>query len=234
MRPLLIGNWKMNKTSREAVDFIERLAPQLEGMRAAVWVAVPFTSIHPAALVAKGTPISIGAQNIHEARDGAFTGEISALMLKEAGATFTLVGHAERRHLFGESDARIRDKVHRALSDDLAVVLCVGEQKHEKAHDVLKRQLESAIKGIPHESLVIAYEPVWAIGSGETPQLEQIAETHAYIRKLVGKKTPILYGGSVKPETAHALLRLENVNGLLVGGASLEPSTFHSIIQAAE
>ena len=234
----------MNKTAREAVDFIEMVLPLLEGFTSNLYLAVSYTSIAPASQAAKNTPIVIGAQNMHEARDGAFTGEMSSLMLKEAGASFVILGHSERRVLFGEDDARIHKKVVRALADDLIPILCVGETLEERAADqtekVLKKQLKAALNHISKEDaekILIAYEPVWAIGSGTsaTPEIAQVA--HSFIRAeithLLGKhsaeKIAILYGGSVSAENVHSLLAKEEIDGFLIGGASLDPLSFSTI-----
>lgn len=165
----VVGNWKMYKTAREATDYLEALLPQIEGFSGHLYLAVPFTSIATAAQYAKGTPVAIGAQNMNDAREGAFTGEIAGLMLKEAGASFVLLGHSERRHVFGESNAFIQRKVLRALQDDIQPILCVGETLKEreagKTEKVLKEQLFSALEEVPKEDagkLIIAYEPVWA------------------------------------------------------------------------
>ncbi|HSX10153.1 MAG TPA: triose-phosphate isomerase [Chlamydiales bacterium] len=241
----VIGNWKMYKTAREATDYIEALVPVVEDSSVNIYLSVPFTSIAAAAKYAKDTNLVIGAQNMNDAREGAFTGEIAGLMLKEAGAAFVLLGHSERRHVFGETDALIHRKVLRALQDDLQPVLCIGETAKErdagKTEEVIERQLLSALDGVPKEdaqSLMIAYEPVWAIGTGKTPTPKHIQQAHAFCRKcledVVGKKKagsiPILYGGSVKPENAAEIASEKDVDGLLVGGASLDPETLAEII----
>jgi triosephosphate isomerase len=238
----------MHKTAREAIDFIEKLGPLLEGDEVKIFLAVPYTSISPAAHAAKNTRIVIGAQNMHEAREGAFTGEIASLMLKEAGASFVLIGHSERRALFGESEERIQKKMARALADDLTPVLCIGEsledRRAKKMEKVLKEQLSSALHGLPNEDagkIILAYEPVWAIGSGESATPKMAQEAHAFIRAelthLLGARAaghiPILYGGSVNPENAHSLMAQGDVDGLLVGGASLKPESFAAIIKNA-
>lgn len=246
---IVIGNWKMYKTSREASDYIEQLLPKIEGCKAHVFLAVPFTSIASAAASARQAKIEIGAQNMNDARSGAFTGEIAALMLKEAGASFVLLGHSERRHVFGESDDFIHRKVLRALQDDLRPVLCVGETLEERnggqTEDVLKRQIETALADLPEDKarmLILAYEPVWAIGTGKhaTPGIAQ--EAHAFCRKcladLFGKShaehISILYGGSVNSQNAHSLISQKDIDGVLVGGASLDPESLAEIIQQCE
>lgn len=242
----VIGNWKMYKTAREATDYIEALIPKVEGTAVNIYLAVPYTSIAPAAHYAKETNIVIGAQNMNDAREGAFTGEIAGLMLKEAGAVFVLLGHSERRHVFGESNAFIHKKILRALQDDIQPVLCVGETLEEReagnTEKVLEEQLSSALEGVPKEDaekVLVAYEPVWAIGTGKTARPADIQTAHAFCRetlkKLFGAKKgeaiPILYGGSVKPENVADIAIEKDVDGVLVGGASLDPETLSAIIR---
>lgn len=244
----IVGNWKMYKTSREATDYIEMLAPKIEKSEANVFLAVPYTSIASSVHFAKDTKISIGAQNMNDAREGAFTGEIAALMLKEAGASFVILGHSERRTIFQESEELIQRKVLRAFQDELVPILCVGEtlkeHKAKKRDEVLKRQITTALEGIPVDevvSLILAYEPVWAIGTGESAAPKQAEEAHAVCREvleqLFGKKIakgiPILYGGSVKPENVGELVSEKNIDGVLVGGASLDPDKFAQIVAGA-
>jgi triosephosphate isomerase len=246
---VIIANWKMYKTSREAADYIERLAPAIEGCTTRVYLAVPYTSISSTAACARHFGIVVGAQNMNDARDGAFTGEVAALMLKEAGAQFVILGHSERRRFFGETDEFIQRKVLRAFQDDLSPVLCVGEQaadrENKKTHDVLKSQITCALKNVPEKDagrLILAYEPVWAIGSGKIPVPRQMEETHAFCRKcleeMFGKRKagqiPIVYGGSVSPENAADLIQQKNIDGLLVGGASLDPEVLAKIVRGCE
>lgn len=241
----VVGNWKMYKTAREATDYIEALLPKVEDSEVNIYLAVPFTSIAPAAQYAKDTNIVIGAQNMNDAREGAFTGEIAGLMLKEAGAVFVLLGHSERRHVFGETDALIHRKVLRALQDDIQPILCVGETSKErdagKMEQVLERQLLSALDGVPKEDierLIIAYEPVWSIGTGKIPTAKHIQEAHAFCRSCLKQvftekkaaSIPILYGGSVKPDNAASIVEGKDVDGVLVGGASLDSKTLAEII----
>lgn len=245
----VIGNWKMYKTSREAADYVEQLAPLIEGCTIRVFLAVPFTSIAVVAIAAKPTVIQIGAQNMNDAREGAFTGEIAALMLKEAGAAFVLLGHSERRRVFGETDEFIHRKVLRALSDDLIAVLCVGEALPEResgqTEEVLKRQIETALGGVPKEEaekLILAYEPVWAIGTGKSATPKLAAKAHRlcreYLAGLFGKRKagqiPILYGGSVKPGNVEELVSEKDIDGVLVGGASLDSQALADIINHCE
>lgn len=241
----VVANWKMYKTAREATDYVETLLPQVEDSKVNIYIAVPFTSIAAAAHYAKETNIVIGAQNMNDAREGAFTGEIAGLMLKEAGAAFVILGHSERRHVFGETNAFIHRKVLRALQDNIQPILCIGETVKErdagKTEEVLEEQLLSALDGVPKEdveNLIIAYEPVWAIGTGRTPTPKHIQEAHAFCRECLadvfGKKKaadlPILYGGSVKPENVAEIVGEKDVDGVLVGGASLNPEMLSEII----
>ena len=240
----VVGNWKMHKTAREGTDYIEKLLPKLEGISANIYLAVPFTSIAQAASFAKQTRLVIGAQNMHDAREGAFTGEIAGLMLKEAGAAFVILGHSERRRLFHETDAMIHRKVVRALQDDIQPILCVGETLEERnagrAEQVLQTQIRSALEGISAEDaarMIIAYEPVWAIGTGKAATADMAEEAHAFCRHalsdLLGKRgaeaLSILYGGSVNKETAFPIVKHKNIDGFLVGGASLDADTFAAI-----
>lgn len=246
---IVIGNWKMHKTAREAADYVERLSPLVQGTRSRVFLSVPYTSIAEAASAAKSSAIVVGAQNMNEAREGAFTGEVSAIMLKEAGARFVLLGHSERRYLFDESDEVIHRKMIRALQDDLLPVLCIGETAEQRAkgktEEVLQDQLMKALEGVSDRDLgrlMIAYEPVWAIGSGNasTPQLTQ--ESHSFCRKWIekffGKQVsqtiPLLYGGSVKALNVKEIATQKDVDGVLVGEASLDPEAFSAIIQNCE
>lgn len=240
----VIGNWKMYKTAREATDYIEHLLPLVQDCEQNIYLSVPFTSIASASTFAKKTNIVIGAQNMNDAREGAFTGEIAGLMLKEAGASFVLLGHSERRQVFGESSEFIHRKVVRAFQDDMQPVLCIGETQQErdsgKMEEVLREQISVALEGIPNEEasqLILAYEPVWAIGAGRAATPKMIEEAHAFCRlvlgDLFGKKVSgaisILYGGSVKLENIAQIMEQKNVDGVLVGGASLDPSLFAQI-----
>ncbi len=240
----VIGNWKMHKTAREAVAFLETLIPQGKGSLVNICIAVPYTSIAVAAAAAKNSSIVIGAENMQEEGGGAFTGEVSGVMLREAGASFVLLGHSERRNLFGETEAQIEKKLQRALVCDLTPILCIGEsleeREAEETEKTLRKQLDSALRNLPPEmcgKIFIAYEPLWAIGTGLCADAETAQRAHAWIRKCLeryfGKEAaliPILYGGSVKPENAAQLALQQDINGLLVGGASLDASSFLSII----
>ena len=248
MKKLIIANWKMNKTIREALQYAEKLPLLLEGSKMAMWLAVPFTAIHP--LREKlGSSYVVGAQNMCDATSGAFTGEIAAVMIKEAGADFVLLGHSERRQYFHESDGFINQKVLRALQSSLRPVLCIGEGVDQReggqTQDVLQQQIENGLKGVNSEqilSCMIAYEPIWAIGTGKTATTELVQETHAMIRsivetlfdKTVAEQISLLYGGSVSAVTAEALAKTKGVDGFLIGTASLDPESFAKIVLLSE
>ena len=234
----------MYKTSHEATGYIEQLLPLVENVEKNVYLSVPYTSIASASACAQNTNIVIGAQNMNDVREGAFTGEIASLMLKEAGAEFVILGHSERRQIFGETDALIQRKVARALSDDIQPILCVGETLTQRdsgeVEEALRTQIASALDGVSKEEvskIILAYEPVWAIGTGLAATAQMADEAHSLCRKvlqkLYGKKISqmisIVYGGSVKPENTAELIAQENVDGVLVGGASLDPKTFAKI-----
>lgn len=242
---IIVGNWKMHKTIAEAKSFVDKLAPSAANTKAGVWLAVPFTAIQASAEVAKPTRIVIGAQNAHEQESGAFTGEISCSMLKDAGASFVILGHSERRKLFHETDICINKKVKRALHDKLRPIVCVGEtlEQHQagQAFSVIEQQLSQSLKdlnSIEIENIILAYEPTWAIGTNLTATPEQAENIHKFCREFlshqwtssVAEKIVILYGGSVKPDNASALLRESDVDGLLVGGSSLSVDSFSKII----
>ena len=222
---LVAGNWKMFKGPREAVEFLEAFEPPT-GVD--VVVCPPFTSL--AAAVGRGVPVY--AQNVHWAADGAYTGEVSAAMLLDLGVEGAIVGHSERRQYFGETDETVRLRCETALEAGLSVIACVGETDAQREADETEAVLRRQVAAVPrHERLVIAYEPVWAIGTGKTatPQIAQ--EAHALIKEL--HDTSVLYGGSVKPENAAELMAQPAIDGALVGGASLEPGSFAAICRAA-
>lgn len=235
----------MYKTRKEAGEFIKTLAPQVLTSDKRIFLAVPFTALAHTAEAAEQTRITIGAQNMHDHIDGAFTGEISARMLKEAGANFVLLGHSERRHLFGEAGSFINRKLHRALLEGILPILCIGETQQERngghAERVLTRQLEEGLMGLTAAQICqihIAYEPVWAIGTGETLDSKGAQAMHLLVRHFLknrydaktAEKISLLYGGSVKPDNAALLMQQDDVDGLLVGGASLEAEIFVKII----
>lgn len=242
---VIVGNWKMHKTIDETVEFIKQLMPRIKESTAKIYLAVPFTVISAAADEAKGSNIVIGAQNMNDATEGAFTGEIAGKMVVDAGAKFVILGHSERRRYFNETDEFINRKVKRALADGLEAILCIGETAEEREADetenVLKKQLTTGLEGISKEQAVkvsVAYEPVWAIGTSKiaTPEIAQ--EAHAFIRKMLSEiwdseiadRIVIQYGGSVKPEYVKELIEKPDIDGFLVGGASLSLESFVAIV----
>jgi triosephosphate isomerase (TIM) len=246
--PLIAGNWKMYKTEREAEDYIQALLPQVSAVeRTDVAICVPFTDLRAMVDSARGSRVEVYAQNMHHEPEGAFTGEISSAMLGDVGAQGVVLGHSERRELFGESDRALALKVPAALAAGLTPILCVGESESERENEDTDRKLRQQIKddlvNVATEQLtdvVIAYEPIWAIGTGKVATPEQAQEAIAFIRALVGDRDPqaaqsvrILYGGSVKPDNAAELLALPDVDGALVGGASLQADSFAQIVDAA-
>ncbi len=252
MRRLLIaGNWKMHKSHGELRTFVEQLADivtskQTHNAKTQTWVAPPATLLDKSHHLFAPLGVEVGAQNVHYASNGAFTGELSLDMIKEAGASFTLVGHSERRQFFGETDPTIAKKVAACQAMAFPVIACIGETLEERnagrTMDVCGRQLAAILEEAPNsDSLIIAYEPVWAIGTGVNATAQQAQEVHAYIRsRLVARygetaahKIRILYGGSVKPANVAELLAQIDVDGALVGGASLEASDFAKLILAA-
>jgi triosephosphate isomerase len=234
---LIAGNWKMFKTPSQTAAFCRALRERL-GTVEDVDIAVcpSYVSLAPALAELGGSAVSVCAQNVHWAPEGAFTGEVSAAMLRDLGATGAVVGHSERRQYFGETDETTAKRARAAIEAGLWVIACVGELESERdagqTEIVLERQMSPIIEQVgPHDSLVIAYEPVWAIGTGKTATPEQAQEAHAFIRGLLD--VPILYGGSVKPSNAGELLSQPDVDGALVGGASLEIESFVAICEAA-
>jgi triosephosphate isomerase (TIM) len=247
--PLVAGNWKMHKTEREAEEYIQALLPLVSaGDGVDVAICVPFTDLKAMVESARGSRVEVYAQNMHEEREGAFTGEISVAMLSEIGVHGVVLGHSERREYFGESDRALAMKVPAALEAGLTPILCVGETEDERDNDETDRKLRQQIKedlaGVPSERLaevVIAYEPIWAIGTGRVASVEQAQEAIGFIRALVGDRDAdaaesvrVLYGGSVKPENAAELLGPADVDGALVGGASLDAGSFAEIVAAAQ
>jgi len=228
---LIAGNWKMYKGPAEAAEFCLGLREQeLGGVD--VVVCPPYVSLAVAVQLLAGTEIAVAAQNVHWEDEGAYTGEISARMLRELGVYGAIVGHSERRQYFGEMDETVGKRVHAALEGGLFVIACVGETEEERetgqTEEVLRRQL-SVLE--PDDNLVVAYEPVWAIGTGKTATPEIAQEAHAFIKSLLD--VPVLYGGSVKPENAAELLAHADLDGALVGGASLDLESFTAICRAA-
>ena len=247
-RPYISGNWKMFKTRSETREFIDALRPLVEGRDSVdVGLCVPYTSLETALAAAEGSAIKVCAQNMHEEEDGAYTGEISVPMLKDLGVDGVVLGHSERRRYFGETDRALQKKVIAALGAGLEPILCVGETEDERENDEterrLRHQVQEALEDVSAASfdqLVIAYEPVWAIGTGKVATPDQAQEAIAFIRALVadryeqgGAEVRILYGGSVNADNAAEILSQPDVDGALVGGASLEASTFAKIVEAA-
>ena len=244
-KPYIAGNWKMNMTPSQGAAFAKELAKALEGSSVKVMIAPPFVTI-PAVLEAvKGSNLIVAAQNMSDNLSGAFTGEVSATMLKDLGVTNVILGHSERRALYGETDEFINKKVLLALREGMDVDLCVGETLEEreggKLEDVLTRQITVGLRGVSAAqmtSVTIAYEPVWAIGTGKTATPEDADNAHAFIRSLVGKlytkgvaeELIIQYGGSVKASNVKALMSKEHIDGALVGGASLSVEQFLPIV----
>ena len=246
--PLIAGNWKMYKTEAQAEDYIQALLPLLSSVDGVdVAICVPFTDLRAMVDSARGSRVEVYAQNMHHEPQGAFTGEVSPLMLSEAEVRGTVLGHSERRELFGETDRALALKVPAALEAGLTPILCIGETEAERDNDDTDRKLRQQVKddlaGVPGERLhevVIAYEPIWAIGTGRVATLEQVQEAVVFIRALVADRDEraadavrVLYGGSVSPGNAAELLALEDVDGALVGGASLQAESFAGIVAAA-
>ncbi len=228
---LIAGNWKMYKGPAETAEFCLSLREQeLEGVD--VVVCPPFVSLAVAVQLLAGTEIAVAAQNVHWDAEGAYTGEVSAEMLRELGVYGAIVGHSERRQYFGETDETVANRVHAALEAGLFVIACIGETEAEReqgaTEDVLRRQL-AVLE--PDDNLALAYEPVWAIGTGKTATPATAQEAHAFIKSLLD--APVLYGGSVKPDNAAELLAQPDVDGALVGGAALELESFTAICRAA-
>jgi triosephosphate isomerase len=246
--PLVAGNWKMHKTESEAERYIQALLPRVAAVNGVdVAICVPFTDLRAMVDSARGSRVEVYAQNVHHEPEGAFTGEVSAPMLSELDVRGVVLGHSERRRHFGETDKALALKVPAALAAGLLPILCVGESESERDGEDTERKLRQQIKedlaSVPSERIaevVIAYEPIWAIGTGRVATPEQAQEAIGFIRALIGDRSPeaaagvrILYGGSVKPENAAELLSLPDVDGALVGGASLQAESFARIVLAA-
>jgi triosephosphate isomerase (TIM) len=244
--PYIAANWKMNKTVAEAAEFVDALLPRIAATRCDVVLCPSFLALHEVVERRRGTAVRVAAQNMHEEESGAFTGEVSAPMLAELDVEAVVLGHSERRQHFNESDEALARKVPKALEAGLEPILCVGESEEardaEETEEVLERQLQADLAGLAAgqiENVVIAYEPIWAIGTGRTATPEQAQEACAFIRDVVrmrgaaADEVRILYGGSVKPANADELLSRPDVDGALVGGASLDPEEFAAIVDAA-
>jgi triosephosphate isomerase len=248
-RAIIGGNWKMYKTPTEAVATAIALKANLAGTdNADVVLCPPFTSLVPVSAVIEGSNVKLGGQNLYWEDEGAFTGEISAQMLTDSGCEYVIIGHSERRHVFGENDAGINKKVGQAMKAGLKPIFCVGEKLEEKeagkTESIVGEQVRAGLAEIVIDdasSLVLAYEPVWAIGTGVNATPEQAEDVHRFIRRLlrelygdsIAAQLTIQYGGSVKPANAHELLSQENIDGALVGGASLDAEDFAAIVKAA-
>ena len=247
--PLIAGNFKMFKTVAETVSYINELRSLAKDVRNVdIVIAPPFTAIAAAAEAVKGSSIGVSGQDVHWEREGPFTGEVSAGMLREAGARFTIIGHSERRTLFGETDGTVNKKMSAALTAALVPIVCIGETLDQRDGNetlaVLDRQIKEGLDGVTGEQLsgmVLAYEPVWAIGTGRNATPAQAGEAHHHIRQRLkqwfgldaSERCRVLYGGSVKPENIAKLIAEPDVDGALVGGASLDPKSFFAIVRGA-
>lgn len=249
MQKRIVANWKMHKTIGETRRFIDELRPVLAGCEAKVMLAVPFTALWNASKQAEGTFFQIGAQNIDFHPEGAFTGEISAGMVKDAGAGFVICGHSERRRLYLETSPIVNLKVKAALTKGLVALVCIGETIEEReagiAEETLRGQIVDSLQGLSSvamSSVILAYEPIWAIGKGQAATSEDVTEVHAFCREVIADRwglstatdVPIVYGGSVNPDNACELLETPEVDGLLVGGASLSVNSFSKIVLAQQ
>ncbi len=248
--PIIAGNWKMNKTVGEAVELVKQLKVSLSGAEGVeVIVAPPFTALYAVHKELEGSSIGLAAQNLHWEEKGAYTGEISTLMLKELGCQYVIVGHSERRQLFGETDETVNKRVKAALGQGMNPIFCMGETLKERedgrTFTVVGNQLEGGLEGIKENEvleMVIAYEPVWAIGTGKTATPEQAEEVHQFIRQRmeerytreIAEEVRIQYGGSVTPENVKGLMGQKDIDGALVGGASLKSETFSRIVRFKE
>lgn len=248
-KAIIAGNWKMNKTPKEAKELLNAITPLVKDAGCEVIACVPYVDLATALEATEGTNVKIGAENCHWAESGAFTGEISTGMLKEMGVEYVVLGHSERRQYFGETDETVNKRTKAALAAGLKPIVCVGELLWERECDiteeVIARQIKLDLFNVTEEELknvVIAYEPVWAIGTGKTATAEQAEEVCAYIRSVVAslygaevaEATTVQYGGSMNAKNAAELLAMENIDGGLIGGASLKPDDFTVIVKAAD
>ena len=248
-RKVIAGNWKMNMLPNEAINFIEEFAPLVKDTKHEVILCVPYTDLFYALLNAQNTNIKIGAQNMHWEEKGAYTGEVSAQMLKSIGVEYVIIGHSERRQYFAETDETVNKKIKSALANDLKPIVCVGETLEQREQGVTEKiittQVEKALEGISAEDLnkiIIAYEPIWAIGTGKTATKEDANDTIKQIRKKLAEiygqneaeRVIIQYGGSVKSSNAKELFEMSDIDGGLVGGASLKAEEFSKIVKFDE
>ena len=246
-KALIAGNWKMYKTCAEAVDEAKALVDRVQPMDdREMMIAPTYTALAQVSVVLKGSPVALGAQNLYWENEGAYTGEISAPMLISAGCSHAIIGHSERRQYFGETDDTVNKKIETAINHGLIPVFCIGESEQERdlnqTFSVLDKQVTKGLNNLSSKdlgTLIIAYEPIWAIGTGKTATTEQAQEVHQFIRSLIDKafgselaqSMRILYGGSVKPENIDELMAMPDVDGALVGGASLKADSFSNIIK---
>ena len=246
-KKIVAGNWKMNNDLAETEMFLVDLKKQVFPENVVVMIAPPFTSLNHAFKSLREHPVELAAQNMHQSNDGAFTGEISAKMLKSVGAKTVIIGHSERRAFFNEDSAILAEKVNTALENEMTVIFCIGEELNDRKQgnhfNLIKSQLTEGLFHLSNnswENIILAYEPVWAIGTGETASPEQAQEMHKFIRKTISEnypkeiseKVPILYGGSVKPDNAKEIFGQADVDGGLIGGASLQVDSFMKILNA--
>ena len=246
-RKVIAGNWKMNMLPNEAMDFINKLTPLVKSTKNEVILCVPFTDLFYALLTAQDTNIKIGAQNMHFEESGAYTGEVSGKMLKSINVQYVIIGHSERRAYFNETDGTVNKKIKAAFENELKPIVCVGENLEQretgKTIEIITTQVEKALEGLTNEQVentIIAYEPIWAIGTGKTATAEQANDAIKSIRDKIcqkyGQNTAdsviIQYGGSVKSTNAKELFEMSDIDGALVGGASLKPDEFAKIVNA--
>ena len=246
-KKIVAGNWKMNKNLQEGIALVKELKEVVKNPKCDVVICTPFIHLATVAEMLKGTPIQLGAENCADKASGAYTGEVSAEMVKSTGAQYVILGHSERRQYYGETGEILKEKVQLALQNGLKVLYCIGESLEEreanKQNEVVKKELEESVFNLSADEfakIVIAYEPIWAIGTGKTATAEQAEEIHAYIRQCVAEKygaqvaddTTILYGGSCKASNAPELFSKPDIDGGLIGGASLKAADFNGIIEA--
>jgi len=244
-KPIIAGNWKMHKTINEAKSFVEEIKGSIKETDVEAVICAPYTILKDLKEVTKGTNIKVGAQNMHFEENGAFTGEISPLMLKELDVDYVIIGHSERRQYFNETDETVNKKVKKALEHSIIPIMCVGESLEQReagdTKSIVKSQVEKGLEGINHEDIkkiVVAYEPIWAIGTGKTASSEDANEVIAYIREVIknvssediSEEIRIQYGGSVKPSNVEEIMNQSDIDGALVGGASLEPKDFIELV----
>ncbi|MBF0558203.1 MAG: triose-phosphate isomerase [Nitrospirae bacterium] len=242
-KPCIAANWKMNKTAAETGAFLNEFVPLVKNVKDVdIVVAPPFTSLYAAAAIVSNTNVGLAAQNIFYEEKGAYTGEIAPSMLTAAGCSYVIIGHSERRQYFKESDETLNKKTKIARKHNLQVIFCIGESLEERESgrmfDVLKREIEEGLKEVEAAGIIVAYEPIWAIGTGKTATTEQAQEAHRYIRERLAAlygpaqadEIRILYGGSVTPDNIDALMKCADVDGALVGGASLKADSFSKIV----